>query len=141
LVQTKSLKTGHQIVGIVICVLLFPQWILGYVHHKQYPQKKRRTWITQCHRILGPAIILTAIANGSSGFKLADAPSKDYIGYGIVVGVVAIIIGVMMVLKMRQKKYAQLRLKEYGGVYVPGGGAYQSNIALVPNPPLYQDAA
>ena len=85
--------------------------------------------------------------NGSSGFSLADANSKSLIGYGIVVGVIAIIIAVMMLLKTRQKKriaaeYAKVSPQHFGGVYGQDVvyGPYQSDIALTEHsraPPAY----
>lgn len=129
--KSKSFDSGHQIIGIVVFLLLFPQWILGYIHHKQYPQKRRRTWITQSHRILGPTLLFVAIVNGGVGFKFADAATKSIIAYAIVVGVIAAIIVVMMVLKTRQKKMAaESALQRFGEVYGPGDGAYPSDIVL-----------
>jgi len=132
--KSKSFDSGHQITGIVIFFLLFPQWVFGYTHHKQYQRKKRRTWITQSHRILGPTLLFAAIVNGGVGFKFADAATKNIIAYVILVGVVAAIIVVMMILKTRQRKMvaqdANHAPQRFGEVYGPGESAYQSDIVL-----------
>ena len=132
-IQSKSFSSGHQIIGIAVCLLLIPQWLFGYVHHKQYPQKRRRTWITQSHRILGPSLLVVALVNGGIGFKFADAQTTSIIVYAVVVAVIAVIIGVMVMWKTRQKKlaadYGTPAPEHYREVYSPEG-VYPSEIAL-----------
>jgi cell division protein FtsW (lipid II flippase) len=132
--QSKSLKSGHQIIGFIPCVLLVVQWVLGYTHHKQYLQKRRRTWITQSHRSLGPILLVAAIINGGIGLKFADATTNIIIAYAILVGIIATIIGIMMILKTRQKKrvteYTNLAERQFGEVYSSGESADLGDIAL-----------
>jgi len=104
--KSKTYSSGHQIIGLVVSALLLLQWTLGYIHHKQYPQKKRRTWITHTHLILGPILLLTGVSNGALGFMFADM-AENIFWFAIVVGIMACIVVVMMVLKKRQKKLAQ----------------------------------
>jgi lipoprotein signal peptidase len=123
--------------GIAIFSLLLPQWALGFIHHQQYPQKRRRTWITQSHRILGPAILITAVFNGGVGLQFADSTTNTLAIYTMVVSIVATIIGIMVILKARQTKTRAVQHTNsgslrFGGVYGQGGRPYASDIALVP---------
>jgi uncharacterized membrane protein YfcA len=106
--KSKHYTSIHQIIGLVVSLLLLVQWTFGYIHHKQYPQKKRRTWITHTHLILGPILLLTGVANGALGFMFANM-AENIIWYAIIVGTMTAIMVVMMLLKRRQKKQTEKR--------------------------------
>ncbi|KIM84247.1 hypothetical protein PILCRDRAFT_404853 [Piloderma croceum F 1598] len=138
--KSKSFQSAHQITGLVISSLLLLQWTLGYIHHKQYPQRHRRTWITYTHLILGPSLLLTALINGFLGFKFADASNRTVIFYVIVVGVNMILVGGVMVCKLKRKKRERRLSGRYANLSPTGSRrsvdelgldetAYDSNVA------------
>ncbi|KAH7151138.1 hypothetical protein DER46DRAFT_689903, partial [Fusarium sp. MPI-SDFR-AT-0072] len=108
----------HVIIGIVVCVLMAIQPILGWLHHRNFAKYQRRTGISHAHIWYGRALMILGIVNGGLGLQLAGASMKLIIGYGIVGLVTFLMYTAGAVRKMLRgpKKHQHEPLK-YNGSY------------------------
>jgi hypothetical protein len=51
----------------------------------------RRTWMSLVHANMGRVVIFLGMVNGGLGLKLASAPKKDMIAYGVCAGVMGVV--------------------------------------------------
>lgn len=72
LLQSKHFS-AHQIIGIIVMAFLVAQFVLGFVHHRQFLRTQRPTQLIKIHqRALGPVTLLLGLANGGIGFTFAQ---------------------------------------------------------------------
>lgn len=69
--KSKNFASGHQVLGILLLIALFTQWVLGWVHHRTFKREGRGTIMGKIHLYLGPATIFFGWINGGLGFRFA----------------------------------------------------------------------
>lgn len=54
---------AHQILGIIVVAVLFPQIYFGYAHHRNYKKLGQRTAISHFHLWTGKLVVLLGMVN------------------------------------------------------------------------------
>lgn len=72
--KSKKFASGHQVLGILLLIALFTQWVLGWLHHRKFKKEGRGTIMGKIHLYLGPATIFFGWINGGLGFRFAGMP-------------------------------------------------------------------
>ncbi|KAH6690647.1 hypothetical protein F5X68DRAFT_274539 [Plectosphaerella plurivora] len=85
--RSRLFRSPHQILGIVIMIFLLAQFVLGFLHHRQWKQTKQPTKLAVPHRWLGRVIMLMGIVNAFLGFRFALNGFYNYILTGLVIAV------------------------------------------------------
>ena len=81
------MSSGHQIFGLLLLILVFVQWGIGFYNHNQYRKYKTPTKFGKVHLYAGPGIVLGGVINGFTGFNFSSEAHNNII-YGIVVAVI-----------------------------------------------------
>ncbi|KAF2458310.1 hypothetical protein BDY21DRAFT_371156 [Lineolata rhizophorae] len=115
--KSKSFSSGHQVYGLIVFVLLFIQWGLGFVHHLLYKKHQRPTILGKIHLYCGPGILVMGLVNGAIGFRFAGS-NRRVITYCIVVVAMLLIVGGVLFLQRRKKAR---KARYMGAPGVPGG--------------------
>ncbi|KAK4940914.1 hypothetical protein LTR10_019068 [Elasticomyces elasticus] len=130
---TPSLKSGHQILGLVVLALALTTWTVGLIGHRIYKKTKTPAKIMKGHRVLGPSTILLGLVNCFVGFNFASN-NHGVIVFGIAMLLMFIIVGSLTFFNRRRKMRkgamntpAAFNFRE-GGMESGNGG---------PPPPLY----
>ncbi|KAI1620419.1 hypothetical protein EDD37DRAFT_674626 [Exophiala viscosa] len=99
---TPSLKSGHQVLGLVVLALVLTTWTVGLVGHRIYKKTGAPAKIMKGHRVLGPSTILLGLVNCFVGFNFASN-NHGMIVFGIAMLLMFIIVGSLTFFKRRQK--------------------------------------
>jgi hypothetical protein len=84
--QHQPFNTSHFVVGYVVAGLFTVQPVLGILHHRQFMATSRRGAYSHVHRWLGRVAMVLGVVNGGLGLRLAGAPERFRIAYGVVAG-------------------------------------------------------
>lgn len=76
--------------GVVVCILMTLQPVLGWLHHKHFVQHGQRGPVGHIHIWHGRLIMLLGIVNGGIGLQFAAAPPRIIVAYSIVAAFVSI---------------------------------------------------
>ncbi|KAH7376381.1 hypothetical protein B0T11DRAFT_20392 [Plectosphaerella cucumerina] len=88
--RSRKFRSPHQIFGIIILIFFLAQFVIGFLHHRQWKQTKQPTKLAIPHRWLGRGIMLMGIVNAFLGFKFALNGFYNYILTGLVIAVVGL---------------------------------------------------
>lgn len=72
--RSKNFNSPHQVLGILLFISVWAQFLLGFFHHRIYKREQRPTILGKIHRYLGPAIIFIGVVVAMLGFVLALNP-------------------------------------------------------------------
>lgn len=96
------MKSGHQIIGLIVLGLVLTTWTVGFIGHRIYKKTGTPAKIMKGHRVLGPSTILLGLVNCFVGFNFASN-NHGMIVFGIAMALMFIIVGGLMFFKRRQK--------------------------------------
>lgn len=100
-----TFRTGHQILGIMLFVLMLPQLVLGWAHHMKFKKTGWGTWMAVPHINLGRIVMFLGLITGITGFKLSENDSGAVV-YGLAAG--AVIISIIVLTVWHRKKASKL---------------------------------
>ncbi|KAG6261801.1 hypothetical protein E4U49_003588 [Claviceps purpurea] len=80
---------AHTRLGLVLCILISFQPVLGWLHHQYYVQHQRRGAISNAHVWFGRILIILGIINGGLGLQLAGNDRAFVIAYCVILAVFA----------------------------------------------------
>jgi len=72
--RSRHFNSAHQVLGILLLLSVWTQFLLGFFHHRIFKREQRPTLLGKIHRYLGPAIILIGVVVAMLGFVLALNP-------------------------------------------------------------------
>ncbi|KAK1836836.1 hypothetical protein QBC39DRAFT_238222, partial [Podospora conica] len=84
---TNETTNYHPIIGIVTLVMLLPQPVVGWLHHRKFVRVRRRQVWSYVHLFNGRVGITMGIVNGGLGLNLAAAAASRKRTYIIVAAV------------------------------------------------------
>ncbi len=88
-VGKNQLDEFHCQIGIVVVTLLLIQPFTGYLHHRLFKARSRRTAVSYLHVFWGIALITLGIINCGLGLQLShEKKQSTYIVFGTLAGVV-----------------------------------------------------
>ncbi|KAM0385480.1 hypothetical protein ACHAPY_000016 [Fusarium culmorum] len=99
-----SFSDPHIVLGVIVCVLMIVQPVLGWMHHRNYVKFQRRTTISDAHIWYGRGIMIFGIINGGLGLNLSGASTTLIIAYSVVGVVVSMIYTGGAIHKMVQQR-------------------------------------
>ncbi|KAH0551425.1 hypothetical protein GP486_007359 [Trichoglossum hirsutum] len=90
--MTRNFRTSHQILGLVLIGFLIIQWVLGYVHHREYLRTQHRSVYSEAHLWLGRLVIISGVLNAFLGLHLAGRSTLGFLLIVLIVtGIFAVI--------------------------------------------------
>ncbi|ROW10049.1 hypothetical protein VPNG_06518 [Cytospora leucostoma] len=113
--RSKSFNTPHQIIGILVFIFLFGQFVLGFMHHRKFKKTQKPTKLAPIHVWLGRLIIVLGIVNGFLGFPLALSPRYDYALLAIIVAVVSmmtLVLSCKLLIARRRRRHQEQERSE-----------------------------
>jgi uncharacterized membrane protein YfcA len=97
------MNSAHQAIGLVVVAAVFAQYIMGWLHHRQYTRTATPSPFGKAHRFVGAAVIFIGIVNGALGFNFAGN-NRAIIGYAVVVVLMVIFVTTLMFFKKRRTR-------------------------------------
>ncbi|SMR62701.1 unnamed protein product [Zymoseptoria tritici ST99CH_3D1] len=95
--QGSYLSKPHAGIGLFLLAVLFFMPIVGALQHRLYKKVHKRTVWSYGHIFTGRVAVVLGMINGGLGLKLADAPSRYKIVYGVFAGLMGLFyIGAMI---------------------------------------------
>ncbi|KAF2737666.1 CBD9-like protein [Polyplosphaeria fusca] len=122
--HSKSYTNPHQIIGLAALSLTIIQFSLGLAHHLVFRKHKRRTVMGRIHLFLGPVVLITGAVNGFFGFNFSGG--NHNLVYGIIVGVVFIILAISLLWAHRRKSKRANKPRDIGDRVFHRDSAYES---------------
>ncbi|ROV89052.1 hypothetical protein VSDG_08736 [Cytospora chrysosperma] len=108
---SKNFNTAHQIIGLIVVIFLLGQFVMGFMHHREFKKTQEPTKLAPIHVWMGRLIIVLGIVNGFLGFPLALSPVYDYALLGLVLAVTSGILFVLscklLINRRRQRRQAR----------------------------------
>lgn len=101
--KSQNISSGHQVFGIILLVLLFAQWAIGFFHHLRFRKYKMKTVFGNLHLYAGPILVLAGIINGFTGFNFSDE-SHNNVYYGAAIAVILVIVLALLLWKRWSKR-------------------------------------
>ncbi|KAG5942080.1 hypothetical protein E4U59_001363 [Claviceps monticola] len=80
---------AHTQLGLVLCILISFQPVLGWLHHQYYVQHQRRGTVSHAHVWFGRILIILGMINGGLGLQLAGNDRAFVIAYCVILAVFA----------------------------------------------------
>ncbi|KAG6060957.1 hypothetical protein E4U17_003027 [Claviceps sp. LM77 group G4] len=80
---------AHTRLGLILCILISFQPVLGWLHHQYYVQHQRRGAISHAHVWFGRILIILGMINGGLGLQLAGNDRAFVIAYCVILAVFA----------------------------------------------------
>lgn len=62
--QSKNFNTAHQIIGLIVFIFLLGQFVMGFMHHREFKKTQEPTKLAIIHVWMGRLIIVLGIVNG-----------------------------------------------------------------------------
>ncbi|ROV94566.1 hypothetical protein VMCG_08145 [Cytospora schulzeri] len=109
--RSKNFNSAHQIIGLIVFIFLLGQFVVGFMHHREFKKTQKPTKLAPIHVWMGRLIIVLGIVNGFLGFPLARSPGYDYVLLGLVLAVTSVILFVLsfklLVARYRRRRQAR----------------------------------
>ncbi|KAH8701671.1 hypothetical protein BGW36DRAFT_355826 [Talaromyces proteolyticus] len=101
----------HPIIGIVVMsYLILFQPIMGFLQHRYFHKKGKKSIFAYLHRWLGRAIITLGIINAGLGFRITGissfaTPVGAVVAYGVVAGIIWVVYTLTVAFSPRKKPH------------------------------------
>ena len=106
-IKSRSYGSAHQIIGILVCVFIYLQIILGAYHHQLVASSSNKNWLKFAHAWFGQLIVFLGIFNGALGLEFASARrGRVYFYISIVVTMTVLYIVLALWMMRRRRKEA-----------------------------------
>ncbi|KAH7326113.1 hypothetical protein B0I35DRAFT_126137 [Stachybotrys elegans] len=116
--RSRGFTHYHQILGFILTAFIFAQWVLGFLHHKQYLRTHAPTRYGLPHRWLGRLILFFGVMNAFFGYTFALHRRYGAILAGVLIFIFIGTIGIVLF-----QRY--LAAKGRGPANHPLNGGYQ----------------
>ncbi|KAG6029927.1 hypothetical protein E4U41_000228 [Claviceps citrina] len=85
------LTQAHTRLGLILCLLISVQPVLGWLHHQHFVKTQRRGHVSDAHVWYGRALIIVGMVNGGLGLQLAGSDGAFVAAYCVLLGVFAVL--------------------------------------------------
>ncbi|EHA55273.1 hypothetical protein MCOR27_001031 [Pyricularia oryzae] len=95
--RSRNFNNPHQVIGILIFIFMFAQFVLGYLHHRMYKQNEGKgSPLAPFHIWLGRTVMIMGVINGFLGFPFALSHRYNYILLGLVLAIAPLVIFLLL---------------------------------------------
>lgn len=103
--RSRNFNSPHQILGILVFVFMFAQFILGYLHHRMHKKNDgKASPLAPFHIWLGRTVMIMGVVNGFLGFPFALSPKYDFILLGLILVIVPAVVFLILFKSFFRKK-------------------------------------